>query len=185
MVLSGDRRPPNSLISEGRKLLLDEPFDIHDFLRGQNSQNVAETRVCDSPLTPPPPSTDLWACTVRQAAIRLESDVRRIDEALHFFRRLGAKHVWNHGVGVSVALQHVNVHISTVGAGLRTEGIRITPWLSSHYQGLNRSCEIFLNLRCVTVKWSGFRLISQLCERTLHVSYICFFFFVHLRKRVA
>lgn len=80
--------------------------------------------------TPPPasprPHTDLRTRAVRQAAIRLEGDVRGIDEALHLLCRLGAKRKRDHGVGVSVALQHVNVLISAVGRGLRIEEIRIT-----------------------------------------------------------
>lgn len=160
------RGPLNSLISEGRKLLLNEPFDIHHFLHRQkqaeNSQNVTETVVWlpSDPSPTPLPHTDLRTCAVRQAAIRLESDVWGIDKTLHFFSRLGAKHKRNHGVSVSVALQHVHVLISTVGGGLRIEEIRITVLLSSHCQRLSFSCETLLNLRFVTVKWRGFRLIS-------------------------
>lgn len=73
-----------------------------------------------------PPRTDLRTRAVRQAAIRLEGDVRGIDEALHLLCRLDAEHKRDHGVGVSVALQHVNVLISAVGRGLRIEEIRIT-----------------------------------------------------------
>lgn len=75
---------------------------------------------------PPRPHTDLRTRAVRQAAIRLEGDVRGIDEALHLLCRLDAEHKRDHGVGVSVALQHVNVLISAVGRGLRIEEIRIT-----------------------------------------------------------
>lgn len=79
---------------------------------------------------PPHPTplihTNLRTHAVGQAGIRIEGDVRGIDEALHLLCRLAAKHKWDHGVGVSVALQHVNVLISAVGRGLRIEEIRIT-----------------------------------------------------------
>lgn len=88
---------------------------------------MSGTLVWSPPPHPtPPPHTDLRTRAVRQAAIRLEGDVRGIDEALHLLCRLGAKHKRDHVVGVSVALQHVNVLIRAVGRGLRIEEIRIT-----------------------------------------------------------
>lgn len=126
MAPRGDPCPLSSLIPEGRELLLDEPLDVHHLLQG-HKQAVNGQRVPGPLAGPLRPDTHLRAGAVTQAAVRLERHVGRVDQALHFFCRLGAKHKRNYGVGVPVALQHVEVLVGAVGGGLRTEGLGLPP----------------------------------------------------------
>lgn len=68
---------------------------------------------------------DLGTGTVRQASIRLEGDIYRVDERFQLLCRLGAKCERDQGVGIPVALQDMHVLVSTVSGRLRTEEIRI------------------------------------------------------------